>query len=143
MHFPFPQRVEVPHGNGKTQNASKRLFISTDMKARAIVRTAGTSGTHCTWYFHLRRSGSRYGALVPNCAVGIISSRRSERRTQQRLEDAPCLADITSTLLCVCGYTSCSERRFIFDKTGALSPFNNELKYLMAMATQPKGWPPT
>jgi hypothetical protein len=30
MHFPFPQRVEVPHGNG---NTTKRL--ATDMKARA------------------------------------------------------------------------------------------------------------
>ena len=109
IHFPFPQRVEVPHGNG---NATKRL--ATDMKARATTLNPSqqeqrecalqASGTHCTWYFHLRRSGSRYGALVSNCAIGFISSRRSERRTQQRPEDAPCLANIASTLLCVCGY---------------------------------------
>ena len=69
MPFPFPQRVGVPHGNG---NATKRL--ATDMKARATTLNPSqqeqrecalqASGTHCTWYFHLRRSGSRYAQAL-------------------------------------------------------------------------------
>jgi hypothetical protein len=69
IYFPFQQRAEVPHGNG---NATKRL--STDMKARAITFNPSqqeqrecalqTSGTHCTCYFHLRRSGSRYAQAL-------------------------------------------------------------------------------
>jgi hypothetical protein len=70
MHFPFQQRVEVPHGTMATQPKG----LATDMKARAPSPLTPVnnvqqeqrecalqaSGTHCTWYFHLRRSGSRY-----------------------------------------------------------------------------------
>ena len=87
------------------------------------------------------------GALVSNCAIGFISSRRSERRTQQRSEDAPCLANIASTLLCVCGYFTARAAlysiKLVHSQGKSISPFHNELKCPMAMATQPKGWPPT
>jgi hypothetical protein len=70
MYFPFPQRAEVPHGNG---NATKRL--ATNMKARTTTFNPSSqqeqrecalqaSGTHCTWYFHLRRSGSRHAQAL-------------------------------------------------------------------------------
>ena len=87
------------------------------------------------------------GALVSNCAIGFISSRRSERRTQQRPEDAPCLANIASTLLCVCGYFTARAAlysiKLVHSQGKCLSPFHNELECPMAMETQPKGWPPT
>ena len=64
----------------------------------------GISGTHCTWYFHLRRSGSRICPSTFVAARGPAPCVKAPDQPQQRPNDAPCLADIASTLLCVCGY---------------------------------------
>ena len=101
----------MPHGNG---NATKRL--ATDMKARATTLNPSqqeqrecalqASGTHCTWYFHLRRSAI-WISLCPSTFVaarGPAPCVKAPDQPQQRPNDAPCLADIASTLLCVCGY---------------------------------------
>ena len=121
-----------------TLNA-RSFYISDGLQAT----TAATAMSNNANSLNRRYSG----ALVSNCAIGFISSRRSERRTQQRPEDAPCLANIASTLLCVCGYFTARAAlysiKLVHSQGKCISPFHNELKCPMAMATQPKGWPPT
>ena len=122
-----------------TLNA-RSFYISDGLQAT----TAATAMSNNANSLNRRYSG----ALVSNCAIGFISSRRSERRTQQRPEDAPCLANIASTLLCVCGYFTARAALYSIKlvhtpKANGFPLFNNELKCPMAMASQPKGWPPT
>jgi hypothetical protein len=111
MHFPFQQRVKLPHGNG---NAAKRL--STDMKARA--RTFHPSQQEQRESAHCRQAAPTAPGIFICVDLDLAMPKHFRRCTRscapcvkapdqphqhQTMNDAPCLADIASTLLCVCG----------------------------------------